>query len=385
VTYRSYVTPKSLRYIRLYVTDAGIDDYVRLPEFEVIGVNNNPEDCFNGIDDDGDGDADCCDSDCTAEPTCVAETDCNDGQDNDCDGLTDCADANCQVCGAPTAACESISRHLDGEGTLTVTAGEIAGNSAAGAGSCCSISLSIRRPGDAYADSVSFTAVDVATNPNTVYARITQSDGQIVYCTGYVTVVNNPPPSLIGAVSRKNHGSAGDWDINIGAGDIESRSAQIGTGSPNELLIIATFDIDIALLGTGDEVVVTDVGMISSADQTNLKELTIALTDLPLNTQVNLSFPGVVDAWSLDPSTASPSTLCVQLLVGDYDNLGRINFIDFSKVKNAGYINQLVNTVDMARADFDSNARPNFLDFSKVKSAGLINQTAPTCASPINP
>ncbi len=37
VTYREYVTPQSLRYIRLYIEDAGIDNYVRLPEFEVIG------------------------------------------------------------------------------------------------------------------------------------------------------------------------------------------------------------------------------------------------------------------------------------------------------------------------------------------------------------
>jgi len=34
---RTYDTPKLLRYIRLYITDAGIDDYVRLPEFEVRG------------------------------------------------------------------------------------------------------------------------------------------------------------------------------------------------------------------------------------------------------------------------------------------------------------------------------------------------------------
>ncbi len=38
VTNRKYVTPKTLRYIRINITDAGIDNYVRLPEFEVVGV-----------------------------------------------------------------------------------------------------------------------------------------------------------------------------------------------------------------------------------------------------------------------------------------------------------------------------------------------------------
>ncbi len=38
VLYRSYVTPKTLRYVRLYITDPGIDNYARIPEFEVWGV-----------------------------------------------------------------------------------------------------------------------------------------------------------------------------------------------------------------------------------------------------------------------------------------------------------------------------------------------------------
>ena len=38
VTQRAYVPPKQLRYIRLHITDAGIDDYARIPEFEVYGT-----------------------------------------------------------------------------------------------------------------------------------------------------------------------------------------------------------------------------------------------------------------------------------------------------------------------------------------------------------
>ncbi len=38
VSIRSYINPKSLRYIRLYITDPGIDNYARIPEFEVWGV-----------------------------------------------------------------------------------------------------------------------------------------------------------------------------------------------------------------------------------------------------------------------------------------------------------------------------------------------------------
>jgi len=187
---------------------------------------------------------------------------------------------------------------------------------------------------------------------------------------------------LTSAVSRKTHTGAGNWDIDVGIGDIESRSAQLGTANPNELLIVATFDADVTLLGNPDDVT-TDVGTVSSVvpGATN-NELEIAITDLTLNTQINLGFGGVVDAGSPAPAPACVSTLCVRVIVGDYDNLGRTNFTDFALVKNAGYINQLVNTLDKARADFDCSGRPNFTDFAKVKNAGLINQTAPACPVP---
>jgi hypothetical protein len=136
------------------------------------------------------------------------------------------------------------------------------------------------------------------------------------------------------------------------------------------------------------------LGTVTGVARTNVGEVTMSVTDLPLFGQLNVSFvdspsmptAGVVDAsFPADPLHASPSTLCFRTVVGDYDNLGRTNFLDFSLIKNAGYLNQLVDSIDKARADFDCGGRPSFLDFSKVKNAGLINQTAPACATPIGP
>jgi len=62
------------------------------------------EDCTNGIDDDGDGDTDCDDYGCAADPRCdegdhvvYGADSCrpDDGHDDDGDGLTDCADPDC--------------------------------------------------------------------------------------------------------------------------------------------------------------------------------------------------------------------------------------------------------------------------------------------------
>src|SRR3989344_3218550 len=55
-------------------------------------------DCMNSIDDDGDGDEDCADSDCDGFISCDGggpETQCTDDIDNDDDGYTDCNDPNC--------------------------------------------------------------------------------------------------------------------------------------------------------------------------------------------------------------------------------------------------------------------------------------------------
>ena len=68
--------------------------------------------CGNGIDDDGDGKADCDDSDCAAEKACAVEICDNKIDDND-DGLVDCKDPDC----VKSIAC------------MTVVKREICGNS----------------------------------------------------------------------------------------------------------------------------------------------------------------------------------------------------------------------------------------------------------------
>jgi len=74
-----------------------------------VSVGTPTEICDNRLDDDGDGRADCADTDCAMFPACrcmptgpeTSVVACRDGRDNDCNGLTDCADPSCRN----TAAC----------------------------------------------------------------------------------------------------------------------------------------------------------------------------------------------------------------------------------------------------------------------------------------
>ena len=206
-----------------------------------------------------------------------------------------------------------------------------------------------------------------------------------------VAVQASAAPVLTGAVSRKEHGQGvGPIDIDLTAGVPESRSAQLITGADyygdpiNELTILAIFDVDVTLAGNPDDVT-SDVGVVSAITLLASSVVEVQITNLPLATQVNLAFPGVTNEGS-----PSASTLCIAVYPGDYDGINssgsyRTSFIDFAKVKNAGYLNQLVTTVDRARADFDCSGRPNFTDFVRIKNANLLGKGVHACSPVIGP
>jgi hypothetical protein len=116
--------------------DVDVDDF-QLFQGNVTGPLAPPEICNDGIDNDGDGLADCLDPDCDERPCgpydqiCIAFTCdcpfghvelCDDGVDNDCDGLVDCEDPDCDgqpcgpnglVCAGSTCACPSMVEICD--------------------------------------------------------------------------------------------------------------------------------------------------------------------------------------------------------------------------------------------------------------------------------
>ena len=64
------------------------------------------QNCLDGIDNDADGDIDCVDADCAGSSDCIEAGNCGDGIDNDLDGLIDCADtADCAL----AAVCQPLA------------------------------------------------------------------------------------------------------------------------------------------------------------------------------------------------------------------------------------------------------------------------------------
>jgi cysteine-rich repeat protein len=69
-----------------------------------------PENCTNGIDDNGNGAIDCQESSCSTTLQCLPEILCSDNIDNNLDGKTDCEDTDCSV----DAACIETGECQDG-------------------------------------------------------------------------------------------------------------------------------------------------------------------------------------------------------------------------------------------------------------------------------
>jgi len=93
--------------------------------------------CDDSIDEDGDGQLDCDDADCYANPICgggLPESDCQNGRDDDHDALVDCADPDC----VESAACnvECVSAELAGAVGRGVFEGDISGERGVLGSSC---------------------------------------------------------------------------------------------------------------------------------------------------------------------------------------------------------------------------------------------------------
>ena len=113
----------------LAIPDADDDlDVGSHPDFALTGERPvfGPEICDNGLDDDGDGFADCADSDCAAEERCMPKVeDCDNGTDDDGDGDAEREDANCSQdahC-MPEAVCND-GLDDDGDGNIDCDDGD---------------------------------------------------------------------------------------------------------------------------------------------------------------------------------------------------------------------------------------------------------------------
>jgi len=180
-------------------------------------------------------------------------------------------------------------------------------------------------------------------------------------------------PHVFSAVSRKTHGAAGIFDIDL-LNPLPGQTVPVECRFGGASLIVVTFaepvtsegspdpsDIELAVSGGGPGTV--DAVAVAG------NQLTIQLSGVGLNSRLTVRFPGILDAQG-HPVTES---ICFGVLATDVDGDASVNVIDLIGVRNL--LNAPVNAASF-RNDVDYDGNLNVLDL--VSTRNLQNQVLPS-------
>jgi len=163
-------------------------------------------------------------------------------------------------------------------------------------------------------------------------------------------------PSIVGAVSRREHGAVGSLDLDLHApAAIEPRA-----GGPLQLVI--TFDQPIQqITGTPADVRLS-TGTVSAL-HVQSDSLVIDLTGSTNAAPLVVSFPGIAHAQ--EPISRVTDTLCMGVLAGDVNGDAMVNVFDLVAVRNA--LNGPV-VQETYKADVTADGAINIFDLVTVRN-----------------
>jgi hypothetical protein len=179
-----------------------------------------------------------------------------------------------------------------------------------------------------------------------------------------VYYVHVQPPSTIpqSAVSRKMHGAAGNFDVDLplaGAPGIECRSG----GATNDYTMVVTFGNTVTVNGNPQAQVTAGAGDIGSGGVPNGGVVTVngAIVTIPLTNVANAQTLRVT---LNSVNSASNVTIPMSVLVGDTNANATVNAADVAQTK--ARLGQAVDATNY-RSDINTNGSINAADTAIVK------------------
>jgi hypothetical protein len=174
-------------------------------------------------------------------------------------------------------------------------------------------------------------------------------------------------PTVQGAVSRKTHGSAGSFDVDLpltGAPGIECRNG----GATNDYTMVVTFSGNVTVTGSPQAQVTTGTGCVGSGGVCNGNVtvsgnvVTVPLTTITNAQNINVRINGVNGA---SDAPATDFNIPMGVLAGDTNANGTVNAADVAQTKA-----RLGQTVDGTnfRSDVNANGSINAGDVSIIKA-----------------
>lgn len=173
--------------------------------------------------------------------------------------------------------------------------------------------------------------------------------------------------TLTGAVSRKIHGAAGNFDVNLplaGAPGVENRT----TGGTNDYAMVVTFGSNVTVTGNPQAQVTIGTGCVGTGGvcdgnvSVGGNTVTIPLTNIANAQTINVRINGVNGATD---APATDFTIPMSILIGDTNENGTVNAADVAQAKSR--LGEAVDTTNF-RSDVNANGVINATDVSIVKS-----------------
>jgi hypothetical protein len=171
-------------------------------------------------------------------------------------------------------------------------------------------------------------------------------------------------PIVQSAVSRKTHGDAGSFDLNLplsGASGIECRTG----GGTSDYTIVVTFLANVSLNASPQAAVTSGIGTIGTGGVSNGgmvtiagNVVTVALTNVANAQTINITLNNVNGSTNL--------VIPMSILVGDLNGNGAVNASDISLVKDR--LGQPIDATNF-RSDVNANGAINASDVSFVKAS----------------
>jgi hypothetical protein len=172
--------------------------------------------------------------------------------------------------------------------------------------------------------------------------------------TGMITVSGATPLQIASAVSRKTHGAAGAFDINLplsGTPGLESRTG--------DYTMVATFTNNLV---SGNASVTGGAGTVNGVPVFSGNTMTINLTGVATAQTLTVTLSGVTDVFS---QVLPDTPISMRVLIGDTNANATVNSSDVSLAK--AQLGQNVTGTNF-RADPNANGVINSADVAIVKS-----------------
>lgn len=172
---------------------------------------------------------------------------------------------------------------------------------------------------------------------------------------------NAAPVAAVSAVSRKTHGSAGTFDINLPIGSPAGIEPRIGQGgNSDQHLIVITFAAPVTF---SSATVTSGTGSVSSTSGTGTATINVSLAGVANAQWLTLTLLNVSDG-----SNANDIAIPMGFLLGDVNASGRVDSADASLVRS-----QTLQTLTSSNFQDDVNAsgRIDSTDVSIVRQQTL--------------